>query len=517
MAAILKAQVDLLWFGGIGTYVRGEDETDAEVGDRANDAIRVTAGQVRARVVGEGANLGMTQKARIAYGLAGGRCNSDAVDNSAGVNSSDVEVNIKVALGRPLRAGRLALEDRNALLAAMTPEVARLVLANNYRQTLCVSLAERAGFSDFGYQRRLMQWLEGRGLLDRAVEVLPDDAALARREKAGQPLTRSEIGVLMAYAKIVLFDDIIATSVPDEAALADDLLAYFPGPMQERFADDIRAHRLRREIIATVLANRMINRGGPTFAIRLADQSGADMGDIARASVAASDAFDITTLEAAIDALDNKVPGKTQLDLYGRLRDLVQGGALWFLRNVDLHGDLDAVVRRFRTGLATYRSWNSDRTPDTAVATDTAELAAAGVPHDLARRLSGLAGERAALDVIVVAETAGRPIPVAASASADVAAAFRFDAIDRLASALAPRDYFDGLALDRARRTLAEAQRRISIAVTRDGTGGLDGWIAPRRADVERTLGTIGGLVQGEPTVARFTVAAGLLGDLAAS
>jgi glutamate dehydrogenase len=515
MAAILRAPVDLLWFGGIGTYVRAEDETDAEAGDRANDAIRVTAGQLRARVVGEGANLGMTQKARIAYGLAGGRCNSDAVDNSAGVNSSDVEVNIKIALGRPLRAGRLSIGDRNTLLAAMTPEVARLVLANNYRQTLCVSLTERAGFSDFGYQRRLMQWLEGRGRLDRAVETLPDEPTLDRREKAGQPLTRSEIGVLMAYAKIVLFDDLVATDVPDEPVLADDLAAYFPADMRATFADDIRAHRLRREIVATVVVNRMINLGGPTFAIRLADQSGAGMGEVARAFLAATEAFGMAALEAEIDGLDNRVNGRLQLDLYARLRDLALGASLWFLRNVPLTGDLAGVIRRYADGIAAWRHWAAERTADTSILADTAELTAAGVPHDLARRLAGLPGERAALDVIVVADTAGCPIATAAVASTDVAAAFRFDALEAAAARLAPRDYYDGLALGRARRTLAEAQRRISIAVAVDGTGGLDGWISHRRDDVERTLATIAGLVQGDPTVARFTVAAGLLGDLA--
>ncbi|HUG62013.1 MAG TPA: NAD-glutamate dehydrogenase [Methylomirabilota bacterium] len=517
MSAILKAPVDLLWFGGIGTYVRAEDETDAEAGDRANDAIRVVAHDVRARVIGEGANLGLTQKARIAYGLAGGRCNSDAVDNSAGVNSSDVEVNIKIALRRAVREGRLDIADRNVLLASMTPEVARLVLANNYRQTLCVSLVERLGFTDFGYQQRLMQWLEGRGLLDRAVEVLPDDAALARREKAGQPLTRSEIGVLMAYAKIVLFDDIVATSVPDETYLEDDLVRYFPIEMQQAYAEDIRAHRLRREIVATVIANQMINRGGPTYAIRMADQSGAGMGDIARAYLVATEAFDLGRIEAAIDALDNQIPGKTQLALYGRVQDLLLGASLWFLRNAALGEDLDATIRRFHAGIAAYRTWMGERTADTSAAADTAELAAAGIPHDLARRIAGLPMERNALDVILVAETADRPIATAAGASADVAVAFRFEAIDRLARTLQPRDYFDGLALDRARRTLAEAQRRITTAVARDGDGGVENWLHPRRSEVERTLGTIGGLLQGEPTVARFTVAAGLLGDLAAT
>ncbi len=205
--AILRAPVDLLFFGGIGTFARDVGETDAEVGDRANDAIRITAVELRARVIGEGANLGMTQRARIEYGLAGGRCNSDAIDNSAGVNTSDVEVNIKIALGAAMRSGRLDGKRRDHLLAAMTHEIAALVLRNNYLQTLAISLSRRRGFEDFGFAQRLMQTLEARGLLDRQVEALPDDAMLAERRAAGAPLTRAEIGVLLAYAKMALSQD----------------------------------------------------------------------------------------------------------------------------------------------------------------------------------------------------------------------------------------------------------------------------------------------------------------------
>ncbi len=216
MNAILKADVDLLWFGGIGTYVKASSETNAEVGDRANDAIRVTARELRAKVIGEGANLGVTQRARIEFGLVGGACNSDAIDNSGGVNSSDVEVNIKIALANAMRRGALARPARNKLLAEMTDEVGRLVLANNYGQTLAISLAHRRGLADMGHEARFMTILEGRGLLDRAVENLPSPAQLTERAARSEPLTRAELGVLLAYAKIVLFSEIVASDVPDD-------------------------------------------------------------------------------------------------------------------------------------------------------------------------------------------------------------------------------------------------------------------------------------------------------------
>ncbi|WP_165644720.1 NAD-glutamate dehydrogenase, partial [Oharaeibacter diazotrophicus] len=461
MAAILKAPVDLLWFGGIGTYVKAADESDAEVGDRANDAIRVVAGELRAKVVGEGANLGMTQKARIAYGLAGGRCNSDAVDNSAGVNSSDVEVNFKIALGRAVRDGRLTLPDRNALLETMTPDVARLVLANNYRQSLCVSLAERRGVAELGQLRRLMHVLEGRGRLDRAVEFLPDDAALARREAAGKPATRAEIGVLMAYAKIVLYDDLLAGHVPDEPSQEDELFAYFPAAMREGFADDIRGHRLRREIVATRLANAVVNRGGPTFVVRLADQTGADTETIVRAFLIGFDAFGLGHLEAAVDALDTLVPGTVQLDLYTRIQDALTAAALWLLRAGRTAGDPGAVARRLSEGIRRHRAVVADRRGD-AVDPAEAALIAAGVPEEVARRIAMLDHDLVALDVVAVSEASGASVEQAAAAARAVSEAFALDLLDGFARRLAPRDYVDGLALDRGRRMLADAFRRIA-------------------------------------------------------
>lgn len=518
MRAILKLKVDLLWFGGIGTYVRGPEESDADVGDRANDAIRVTAVEVGARVIGEGANLGLTQRARIAFGLAGGRCNSDAIDNSAGVNSSDVEVNIKIALGRALRGGRLDLAARNRLLASMTDEVAGLVLANNYTQTLSISLTARRGMEDFGYQRRLMQGLERAGRLARAVEMLPDDAELARREKAATPLTRAEIGVLLAYAKMTLKESLIGTSVPDEPYLEAELFAYFPSAMREAHAEDIRAHRLRRDIITTRLANAMIDLGGATFVTRVADQTGAEAPEIARAFMAARDVFGLPALLHEIGALDAEIPGGVQLDLYGRVQDLAIGTTTWFLRNVDLAVGLDAVVARFRAGVADLGPRLAGLLTaglDGLAAEAAAGLVASGVLEPLAGRIARLPAEGAVPDIVLVAERAGTDLTTAAGAVFALAERFRIDRLMALSRAVPVGDYYDGLALDRARGVLADAHRAIAVAAL-GTTGGLEAWLAARGADVDRTLAAVGEIAGGgTPSVSRFAVAAGLVADLA--
>ncbi|MDB5651822.1 MAG: NAD-glutamate dehydrogenase, partial [Hyphomicrobiales bacterium] len=297
--AILRARVDLLWFGGIGTYVRASQETDEQAGDRSNDPVRIAATDLRCKVIGEGANLGVTQRGRIAAGLAGVRLNSDAIDNSAGVNTSDIEVNIKIALSAPIRDGRLDLEGRNALLASMTDDIAALVLRNNYRQPLSLSLSQRRGPEDVGFAIRLMQTLEKQGRLDRGVEFLPDDAALVARARSGIGLTRPELSVLLAYAKLATHDALLESDVPDDPFLSRELMLYFPRPMVERFPDAIQGHRLRREIVATALANALIDRGGPTIVSRLADETGAGAPIAARAFVILREAYGLAALDRA--------------------------------------------------------------------------------------------------------------------------------------------------------------------------------------------------------------------------
>jgi glutamate dehydrogenase len=518
--AILKAPVDLLFFGGIGTYVRAGDETDESVGDRANDPIRVAGKDLRCKVIGEGANLGMTQRGRVEVAFRGIRLNTDAIDNSAGVNTSDMEVNIKIALSIPLRDGRLAMPERNALLAEMTDAVAALVLRNNYLQTLSLSLAERRGMEDFGFLQRLMQTLEARGLLDRAVEYLADDMALAERRRRSQPFTRPELSVLLAYAKLSLYDDLLESAVPDDPYLARELARYFPKPIAARFPDALDHHRLRREIVATQLANSMINRGGPSLIVRIADQTGAAPADIAAAFTAVRDSYAMTALNGAIDELDNRIPGKVQLDLYASVQVLLLDRIVWFLRNVDLSKGLADVVSHYRDGIAAVaadldRALSEDGLRTRAARTK--ELASAGVPEALAGRIADLGALAAATDIVLVTDRTGKPVGQVAATYYAVGAFFRLDRIASAAGAIAVTDYFDRLAIDRACDSIGDAERRLTAAMVGNGEAGaaaVETWVAPRQAEVERIRMAIAEIAGSGLTLSKLSVAASLLGDL---
>jgi glutamate dehydrogenase len=521
MRAILQAGVDLLFFGGIGTYVRSSQESDADVGDRANDAIRITGADLNCKVIGEGANLGMTQRGRIEAALRGIRLNTDAIDNSAGVNTSDVEVNIKIALSAPLRSSALTLDARNKLLAEMTGEVAQLVLRNNYQQTLALSLAQRRALEDFGFQQRLMQILEKRGDLDHAVEFLPDEMALAERRKRNQPLTRPELAVLLAYAKLSLYSELLDSEVPDDPYLGRELNRYFPKQIVERFPDALQSHRLRREIIATQLTNSMINRGGATLTVRIADQTGASAASIAAAFAAVRQSYDLIALNGEIDALDNLVSGDTQLSLYAAVQDLLLDRIVWFIRNVDLRKGLDAIVAHYRDGIAeveaaldTSRSEAARKARHARIA----ELTKSGVPEALARRIADLAQLKMAPDIVLVADRAGKPV---ADVTATYFAAQAFFQLDRLADALpniVVTDYFDRLALDRALDSIGDAERRIGAAMVgngHEGASAVDEWVRPRQAEVERIRSAIHEIAGSGLTLSKLSVAASLLGDLA--
>ena len=375
MNAILRAPVDLLFFGGIGTYIRASTESDEAAGDRANDPIRITGKDIRAKVIGEGANLGMTQRGRIEAALKGIRLNTDAIDNSAGVNTSDVEVNIKIALSVPVRDGRLDLAARNKLLGEMTGEVAELVLRNNYLQTLALSLAQRRGLEDLGFQQRLIQTLEQRGDLDRQVEFLPDDADINERFRRSQPFTRPELSVLLAYAKLSLYQELLDSSVPDDPYLGRELGRYFPKILAEKFPDALEKHRLRREIIATQLANSMINRGGPSLVVRIADQTGATSGAIAAAFAAVRSAYDMPALNDEINALDNRIGGEVQLSLYQQVQDLLLDRLVWFLRNVDLTRGLANIVDHYKKGIDALANELDSALPSEALAERAARTA----------------------------------------------------------------------------------------------------------------------------------------------
>jgi glutamate dehydrogenase len=521
MKAILRAQVDLLFFGGIGTYIRASNESDEAAGDRANDAIRVTGADLNCKAIGEGANLGMTQRGRIEAAQRGIRLNTDAIDNSAGVNTSDVEVNIKIALSAPVRSGALTMEKRNTFLAEMTDEVARLVLRNNYQQTLALSMAQRRGLEDLGFQQRLMQTLEQRGELDRAVEFLPDDMTLGERRKRNAGLTRPELAVLLAYAKLSLYSELLDSTVPDDPYLGRELNRYFPKEMSERYADALHAHRLRREIIATQLTNSMINRGGATLIVRMADQTGAASSSIAAAFAAVRNSYDLVELNGEIDALDNKVSGKVQLDLYAAVQNLLLDRLVWFLRNVDLSHGLEKIIGHYRDGIAQVEKALDKALSKAAAAARDAritDLSRAGVPEMLARRVANLPLLKAAPDIALVADRASKPVGEVTATYFATEAFFQLDSVAGAVPNIVVSDYFDRLALDRALDSIGDAERRLTAAMVANGHAGADAvaeWVRPRQAEVERIRAAIHQIAGSGLTLSKLSVAASLLGDLA--
>ena len=523
MRAILAAPVDLLWFGGIGTYLRASSETNQEVGDRANDAIRITAAEVRAKVIGEGANLGVTQRARIEYGLAGGRGNSDAIDNSGGVNCSDVEVNIKIALASAMRKGTLTRPARNKLLADMTDEVAHLVLANNYQQTLALSLAHKRGLADIAHQGRFMTALEERGLLNRAVENLPSPAAMAERQARGEPLTRPELGVLLAYAKIALFSDIVASDVPDDAHLDRDLMGYFPERMARKYAGDIHGHRLRREIITRVVANDLVNRGGPSFVNRLQEATGRGAADVVRAFAVVRDGFALPALYREIDALDNRIDGQVQLDLYQSVSRLIFNTCGWYLKN---DTGTEPLTKRIDTLLEVRKALEPKMIgllPEFSrqrIEERRHGLFKAGTPEKLAERLALTDIAELIPDIAQTAEAANAEITAAARAFFRVSEAFRIPRIEEAVHSITPSDYYDQLALSRAHDTIGAARRGIAVAALTTHTGAADpvaAWLEAGGEATARVRDRLQALTEGgDLSVSRLSVASGLMSDLTA-
>ncbi|HEX7403750.1 MAG TPA: NAD-glutamate dehydrogenase, partial [Usitatibacter sp.] len=332
LKAILMAPVDLFYNGGIGTYVKATHQSHAEVGDRANDAIRVNGRELRCKVVGEGGNLGFTQLGRVEYTVQGGRIYSDAIDNSAGVDCSDHEVNIKILLGIVMEDGEMTLKQRNQVLAEMTDDVARLVLADNYYQTQSLAVSGIRADKLLDSQAAFIRSLEKAGKLNRAVEFLPADDEIAERRVAKQGLTPSERGVLLAYSKIVLSEELVGAALVDDEYVASALVAYFPVLLRKRYAALMPRHRLKREIIATVVANTMINRTGSIFVHRMQEETGAISEEVARAYILTRDIFGLDALWTEIDALDNKVPALLQYQMLIDMGRLVVRSTLWFLR-----------------------------------------------------------------------------------------------------------------------------------------------------------------------------------------
>ena len=492
--ALLKAEADLLWFGGIGTYVKAAHESHADVGVRANDGLRVNGRDLKAKVIGEGANLGMTQAARIEFALAGGRLNTDAIDNSAGVDSSDHEVNIKILAAEAIRLGLLKEADRNAMLAQMTDDVARLVLTHNYDQTNTLSLAEATASEDHEALERLMVYLEERGVLNRPLEGLPSTQEMQARAAEGRPLTRPELAVLLAWSKIVLFDDIVASDLPDDPHFEAVLKGYFPSPI-DGFDEALANHRLRREIIATVIANRSLDLGGPVAVLRLRELTGAAPALVIRGLEAARAVLDISGFRQEVYALDTKVAADLQTELHLEAVQAVSEAAAWFIRTLPekttgeavslTHGplnELKAALSDIQTAYPASRIERSARA-----------FMKRGAPEALARWAGAMSYFAQGLVVTDLAARTGRSVTEAGATFYQAGDALRLDRLRTSArEGLIKAPYWDRVA---GRRLISELVRlQASVSEEALGAGGVDSWLDGRNDGRKQLLATLNSL-----------------------
>ncbi len=510
--ALLAAETDLLWFGGIGTYIKSSRETNLDVGDKANDAVRIDGCMAKAKVIGEGANLGCTQLGRIEYALTGGAINTDAVDNSAGVDCSDHEVNIKIALGPEVRAGDLPRKQRDQLLASMTDEVAELVLRDNYQQTLAISLEASLAHELLDAHAGFMRDQERTGQLNRKVEFLPGDAAISERAAAGLGLTRPEISVLMAYAKNGMRQELLISDVPDSEYLQEDLLSYFPKPLCEKYRQALLGHQLRREIMASMLANSIVNRAGITFVSAIAEETGFSTAEVVRAFVVARAAFDLRAFWQSLEALDNKVPAEVQTRIQLDGRDLIRRATIWFLRNVPQPMDIGAIIAAYQPGIAQLRSeihLHLSTFEAEAHAARLLALQADGVPEDIARTAAGLQPMGAAADMVMVAISTGLSIGDVAAAFFHIGAELNLDWLCGAAEKNMAEGHWERLAINAMIDDFYGQQRVMTAQALGTGKGAgakqaVAHWCEAHGPAVRRTVRLIDEMRAGAISVAKL-------------
>ena len=478
--AMLKAEVELMYFGGIGTYVKASDESHEDVGDRATESLRIDGGDLRAKVVGEGANLGMTQRGRIEYALKGGRINTDAIDNSAGVDTSDHEVNIKILLRKIVDRGTLTLDARNKLLSSMTDDVGHLVLRDNYLQTQALSLSEALAVEYLPSYVRAIHLLEKEGLLNRAIEFLPDSRQIAERQRAGKGLTRPELAVLLAYAKIWLYQKLLDSDLPDDKSVLGELSDYFPPTLQKKYADDIAKHQLGREIVATAVTNNIVNRAGTPFVLTMGDRTGKDVVDVSRAYIVARDVLGLTPLFAAIEALDNKVPAKIQTAMHLTARRALSEAIYWLLTEIELPKALEPAVATYGKGVAQLSGWFKKRPEliDPRNLQFEAQWVAEGVPADLAHTVALLPLLVPAFDLSRLAQQSGSSIEGAADVFFDLGGRLAIDwLMQQAAVSSAAQTPWQREAVSSAVAELVSIQRRLAAGIIGKGK---DKGTAPR-------------------------------------
>nr|WP_298115886.1 NAD-glutamate dehydrogenase [uncultured Pseudomonas sp.] len=525
--ALLKAPVDLIWNGGIGTYVKSSKESHADVGDKANDALRVDGRELRAKVVGEGGNLGMTQLGRVEYGLNGGASFTDFIDNAAGVDCSDHEVNIKILLNEIVAAGDMTGKQRNKLLAEMTDAVGGLVLGNNYKQTQALSLAERRARERQGEYKRVMAGLEAAGKLDRGLEFLPSDDELNERAAKGQGLTRPELSVLISYSKIDLKESLLKSQVPDDEYLAREMETAFPPLLAQKFGEAMRRHRLKREIVSTQIANDLINHMGITFVQRLKESTGMSSANVAGAYVIVRDVFRLPHWWKQIEALDYQVPAELQLQMMDELMRLGRRATRWFLRN--RRGELDAArdVAHFAPRIEALAMSLDQLLEGQAREQWLARFQSyveAGVPEVLARMVAGTSHLYTLLPIIEASDvTAQAPARVAASYFA-VGGALELSWYLQQITGLPVENNWQALAREAFRDDLDWQQRAITVSLLQmpDGPAEIEArvvdWLEQHRRLVDRWKAMLAELRAATGTdYAMYAVANRELMDLAQS
>ncbi len=496
--AILCMQVDLLWNGGIGTYVKSTDETNLDVGDRANDAVRVNGKDLRCKVIGEGGNLGLSQRGRIEYALNGGRLNTDFVDNSAGVDCSDHEVNIKILLNSlPKRAG-LTLAKRNKLLAAMTDEVAHLVLRDNYLQSQALSMMQARASKDLLEHVHTIRSLELQGLLDRGLEFLPMAEEIEDRRKAKRGLTRPELAIVLAYAKMALYTRLIDSDVPEDPYLGNELDRYFPAKMQQRLGRYLNQHRLRREIIATATTNSMVNRMGASFARRAQEDTGASAASVVRAYAIARESFGMRSTWSAIETLDAKIDAKTQYEMMFETTRLLRFCTYWLLHRHPHALDIEQQVGRLRAGLAKL----DDALPKVLSGADLHSFhtqhetyRSAKVPEGLAKRMASLAALRSGPDLVDISEQTGVAIESAATVYFRLGTALSLDWVREQIEKLGVEGHWQAVARSTLRDNIYDLQRKLCLQVlgksSKAPAGLVDSWLAKHESAIAHVRNTV--------------------------
>jgi glutamate dehydrogenase len=517
MKAILQAPVDLLWNGGIGTYVKAVGESSADVGDRANDAIRVNGDQLRAKVVGEGGNLGLSQLGRIEAALHGVRVNTDAIDNSAGVDTSDHEVNIKILLTSLVKAGDMTLKQRNSLLASMTDDVAQQVLRDNYEQNVLLGNARAQEHPMLPVHQRLIHWLEERGDLDRALEFLPTDTEIDRRFADGLGLKSPEFSVLVAYAKLALKEDLLPSELPDDPWFQQTLTDYFPEALREQFAGELAEHPLRREIITNSVVNSMVNRGGITFAFRAMEETGATPEQIARAFVVCREIFDLPSFVHEIEALDNVVPTEVQSQLYLEFRRLIDRSMRWFLTSRPSRLDVAKEVARFGVVVGQFAPQIQELLKGAELKRlqrNAAGLEKLGVPEALAIRSASLLDQFSLLDIVDIATDTGEAPTDIAPLYFVLSERFGIDAMLTRVTNLPRDDRWDALARGALRDDLYAVLESLVRSVIDASTSGAtplaryEEWAKANAESLTRAKTALSGIERlDKPNIAALSVA----------